>query len=246
MHGDDDARLASISTQWTKLFQAHQDEGPAANQVYREQLLRYYGAVYRYLLGTLRDLVTAEELTQEFAVRFLRGDFRRADHERGRFRDFLKTALRHLAIDHWRKQEHAPARLGEAEQALAASPVGADLDQAFLQGWRKELLRRAWQALARFQQTRGSPYFTVLKYKTENPQARATQLAEHLGDLQGKALTEAAVRQLLHRAREHFADLLLEEVAQSVPTTDWDIVEQELIALDLLDYCRSALQRKQP
>jgi DNA-directed RNA polymerase specialized sigma24 family protein len=98
MEPDDlNVRLASISTQWTKLFRAHQDQGDAATAAQRELLLRYYGAVYRYLLGTLRDPAAAEELTQEFAVRFLRGDFHRADPQQGCFRDFVRTALRHLA-----------------------------------------------------------------------------------------------------------------------------------------------------
>jgi hypothetical protein len=47
----------------------------------------YHRAVHRYLLGALRDEDAAEELFQEFALRFVRGDFRWADRGRGRFRD---------------------------------------------------------------------------------------------------------------------------------------------------------------
>src|SRR3712207_7176976 len=52
-----------------------------------------------------RSEAAAEELLQEFAVRFLRGDFRRADPQRGRFRDYVKTALIHLVIDHQRAEQ---------------------------------------------------------------------------------------------------------------------------------------------
>ena len=96
-----------FSTHWTTLFRAHQGESDADTGARQQLLLRYYGAVYRYLLGIVRDPAAAEDLTQEFAVRFLRGDFRRAAPERGRFRDFLKTAVRHLAMDHWRQKEKA-------------------------------------------------------------------------------------------------------------------------------------------
>jgi hypothetical protein len=58
----------------------------------------------------------------------------------------------------------------------------------------------------------------------------------------GKAFTIAGTRQLLHRARKRFAELLLDEVARSLPTSAPDHLEQELIDLNLLHYCRSALK----
>ena len=95
-------RLSRIQTMWSKLLAT--SAGAAAEQQRHELLVRYYGAAFRYLLGILRDPAVAEELAQDFAVRMLRGDFRRADPQRGRFRDFLKTAVRHLVIDYWRQQ----------------------------------------------------------------------------------------------------------------------------------------------
>jgi RNA polymerase sigma-70 factor (ECF subfamily) len=68
----------------------------------------------------------------------------------------------------------------------------------------------------------------------------AAQLSTELG----KPLTAAGVRQLLHRARERFADLLLEEVAQSLAEPSPERLEQELLELGLLEYCRPALQRR--
>jgi RNA polymerase sigma-70 factor (ECF subfamily) len=241
-------RLSRIKTHWSLVFQAHQglrEAGPGAQQ---ELLLRYYGAVYRYLRGMLRDSAVAEELTQDFAVRFLRGDFKHADPQRGRFRDFLKTAVRHLVIDHWRRQEREKEAAGPlpADSAVGpAAPVDdADSDAEFLTSWREELLLRAWEALAQFQQESGSPYYTVLRTKTEQPQLHSAELAEQLGAQLGKPFTEVSVRQTLHRARDKFATLLLEEVARSLPAPTPQELEQELIELGLLDYCKTALQRR--
>src|SRR5262245_15733603 len=99
-----DSRLGQISTLWTALRSAPAESPDAATT--RQQLLmeRYCGAVYRYLLGALRDHDAAEDLFQEFAERFLRGEFRRADPQRGRFRDYVKTALIHLVTDYYRAQ----------------------------------------------------------------------------------------------------------------------------------------------
>jgi RNA polymerase sigma-70 factor (ECF subfamily) len=236
-------RLSSIKTSWTTLFQAHGAEVNARNAAQRQLLLRYYGAVYRYLLGTLHDPAAAEELTHDFAVHFLRGDFKRADPQRGRFRDFLKTALRHLAHDYWRKQKKAPAPLPSESSApvgAAAAEIDA-LDRQFLDSWREELFAHTWDALAEVERHSGQPYHTVLRSKTEQPKVRAAQVAARLSAERGKPFTEEGVRQVLHRARKKFAELLVAEVARSLQGSEADELEQELIALDLLGYCRAAL-----
>jgi RNA polymerase sigma factor (sigma-70 family) len=240
---DLNARLASISTQWTKLFRAHQGQGDAATAAQRELLLRYYGAVYRYLLALLRDPVAAEDLTQEFAVRFLRGDFKSADPQRGRFRDFIKGAVRHLAHEHWRKAERAPAPLPlDSSDAAGMAPANIDvLDQQFLESWREDLLAHTWDALAEVERHSGVPCYTVLRSKAEAPQVRSAQLAARLSGEREKPFTEQGIRQILHRARKKFAELLVEEVARSLETSEPEKLEQELIELDLLGYCQSAL-----
>src|SRR5258707_8610316 len=90
-------RLSGIQTHWSELLNAA--HGP------QDLLLRYFGAAQRYLLAIVQDPVTAEELAQDFAVRFLRGDFCGADRTKGRFRDFLKTCLRNQVRDHWRRTQ---------------------------------------------------------------------------------------------------------------------------------------------
>jgi RNA polymerase sigma-70 factor (ECF subfamily) len=238
-------RLSRIQTHWTVVFQAHEERGQTAVTAAQQQLvLRYRGAVYRYLLGMVRDPAAAEELAQDFAVRLLRGDFRRADPGRGRFRDFLKAAVRHLVIDYWREQGKAPVPLDPA--AVAVGPAEeADLDRPFLERWREELLNQTWDALEEVQARTGQPYHTVLRWKTEQPEQRSAQMAQRLSAHQGRPVTENALRKLLHRARKLFADLLVDEVARSLGTSAPEPLEQELIDLDLLDYCRSALERRQ-
>jgi RNA polymerase sigma-70 factor (ECF subfamily) len=73
---------------------------------------------------------------------------------------------------------------------------------------------------------------------------RSPQLAEQLSVQLGKTLTAAGVRQLLHRARQRFAALLLDEVAHSVANPTIEQLAEELAELGLLDYCRPALERR--
>jgi RNA polymerase sigma-70 factor (ECF subfamily) len=246
---DPNSRLSKIDTAWTMLYRAHQQQGSTAERARNALLLRYYGAVYRYLLGMVHDAAAAEELAQDFAVRFLRGDFGQADPQRGRFRDFLKAAVRYLAIDYWQRQkkekDKGPRPLGE--DAAATGPAAAeatDADPAFLTAWRETLLARTWNALAQFEDETGQPYHTVLRAKIDGQELRSAQLAEQLGARLGKTFTQLGVRQTLHRARQRFAALLVAEVAASLPSPDPELLEQELIDLELLDFCRPALPRR--
>jgi RNA polymerase sigma-70 factor (ECF subfamily) len=236
--------LSEIKTSLTWL-QAYQGEGEAAVAARHKILLRYYGAVYRYLLGMLRDPAAAEELSQEFAVRLLRGDFKHFDPQRGRFRDYVKVALRHLVMDYWRlkrqrkEKEPQPLQRGQAESLVVEKDI--DFDKAFAEKWKEELLARTWEALQKNQEESGQPYYTVLRCKTAQPNLHATELAQQVSGQLGRPITAEAMRQLLHRARRRFAELLVEEVERTLDTTEPGQVAEELIDLGLMCYCRSAV-----
>src|SRR4051794_30011197 len=89
---DEDSRLSQLSTAWSLIFQAQRGTPEEVGAAQVELIGRYAGAIHRYLLGVLRDPDSAAELDQEFALRFVRGDFHRVDPSRGRFRDFVKQA----------------------------------------------------------------------------------------------------------------------------------------------------------
>jgi hypothetical protein len=156
--------------------------------------------------------------------------------------------VRHLAIDHWRRQkkekDKGPRPLEEGTAGIEqATTEPSDTDPAFLHAWREELLAKTWKALAQFEKETGKPYHTVLSARIDRPELHSAQLAQHLGERHGKTFTELGVRQTLYRARKHFAGLLVEEVNASLASADPHLLEQELIELGLLDYCRLALPR---
>src|SRR5262249_50527511 len=212
-----------------------------------QQLLmeRYCGAVYRYLLRAVRDPHVAEDLTQEFALRFIRGLFRQADPARGRFRDYVKTSLFHLVDDYRRREARGPhaVPLEHNEPADPESPA-QDADRAFLDSWRAELLSRTWRALAEERDKSGQPLYAVLRLRVEHPDLTSAQMAEQLTSDVCRPFTAAGVRQLLHRARERFAEHLIRETTLSLGSQPADQVEQELAELNLLKYCRAVLDKR--
>ena len=220
-------RLSRISTQWTMIFQAHGEEKDALAAAQHQLLQRYCGAVYRYLLGAVRDPDVAADLCQEFALRFVRGDFRRADPERGRFRDYVKVSLTHLVKDYHRAREAWPRPLtASTPEPAAAPPASVDPDRTFLESWREELLDRTWKALAQANPN----YHAVLFLRVGEPELTSPDMAQRLGS----SFTADGIRKTLERAHKKFAELLVDEVACSLGAASHDELTAELRELDLL------------
>jgi RNA polymerase sigma-70 factor (ECF subfamily) len=236
--------LSQISTAWSLVGVAHQGSAEAATSARQQLLDRYGDAVRRYLRKLLRRRDAVDEVFQEFAVRLIRGDLRGADPHRGRFRDFVKGTLFHLIADYRKRQQRWPEPLPAGGAELEADPHGADPNCSFAESWCDELLARAWAALAQAGAETGQPYHAVLRFRADHPEMRAPQLAKQLSRQLGRPFTAPGVRQALHRAREKFAALLLDEVAHSVEGPTPERLAEELVELGLLDYCRPALERR--
>ena len=72
----------------------------------------------------------------------------------------------------------------------------------------------------------------------------SAEMAEKLTGQLGKPMTAENVRKSLQRAHTKFAELMLDQVAESLDDPSPEELEAELNALDLLRYCRSALDRR--
>ena len=128
-----DQRLCNISTLWSVVALAHDGGNEAARAAQHRLLELYGGAIRRYLTASLRDPAAAEELFQEFALRFLNGNFQNADPRRGRFRDYVKTSLVHLIGNYRKQRQRQPRPLNpEHPEPTDEAPASPDLDPVFL------------------------------------------------------------------------------------------------------------------
>jgi RNA polymerase sigma-70 factor (ECF subfamily) len=238
-------QLSQLTTEWDLVVQTQRGSPEQVASAQVELMGRYAGAVHRYLLSATRDPDAATELAQDFAVRFLRGDFHRADPARGRFRDFVKRALQNLIIDDRRRRMVRPRPMGD-DLPEPADPTAEDkdFDRRFLASWRSELMARAWAALARLQDQSGQPYHTVLRLRVDHPEMHSPELAETLSKQLGRPITAGGVRMALQRSRQRFVEFLLEEVTLSLGAPTSDELEEELIDLGLLEYCGPVLKRR--
>lgn len=230
-------RLDAIPTQWSLIQQAHAAGEQGADwQTARQALtLRYAPALRRYLGALVADPHEADELAQDVLVKLLQGDFAGADPAKGRFRDFLKTALRNLVRKRWEKEQRR-------------KPIGFDFDRVggpdflpeqdpWLAAWRKQLLDQAFLALERHDQEAGGVgYAALLRLRAEQPSATSEELAARLSAQTKKLLRAEALRQQLRRARVKFAELLKAEVAAGLDAPSEERIADELAALGLSAY----------
>jgi RNA polymerase sigma factor (sigma-70 family) len=204
-------------------------------------VMRYAPAVSRYVRALVRDAHDCDDVVQDFLLQTVRRPFKPEQIRRGRFRDYLKAVLRNAAITHFRRGAHQPST-GIEGAALDTAEVDAAADREWLAEWRGCLLRRAWQALELHEQSapQGIAY-TSLRLATDYPQESSTQLAERAAALTGRAVGVVAFRKQLSRARRLFAQMIVNEIRQTLESGSAEDVVEELCDLGLMEFVRDFL-----
>ncbi len=210
-----------------------------ASEIQRELLLRYAGPAYRYLLAMVRDVDIADDLAQEFAFRFIRGDFQNATPDRGRFRDYLKRSLVNLVNDHFRRQRQRPVPIGQAALNAKEPSYASDVDAEFDQDWRRELLARTWSAMDTADNVSRTCYSVVLKIRAQHPTQNSKSLAMLASESLQRDVSATWLRQTLKRARARFGELMRTEVRNTLLAASDEQVEVELQTLGLQKYTNS-------
>lgn len=224
--------LEQISTCWPMI------NNPA------QFVMRYARAIQKYVAAIVRDPHDAEEVAQEFLVRVFDKSFCPENVSRGRFRGYLKSAVRYVAISHLRKR-----RATELSEEMLASIIqpNSDADVAWTQEWQSCVLERAWQSLELHQQqTPDNLFYSVLRLSIDNPQANSDELAARLAKQVDRPMRADAFRQQLRRARKHFAKLIISEVRQTLQNPTAQTIEKELVDLQLMPYVREFLVTAEP
>ncbi len=176
----------------------------------------------------------AQDSTQAFFLDlFDKNYLRAADRERGRFRSFLLTGLRHFLAHEWEKSRAAKRGGGrvplplDTEMAescyLREVPTGTSPEALFDRAWALRVFEQSLAGLREEFASRGKlDQFDRLKnYLTEEPGPGAyASLGAAL------RLTPNAVAVAVHRLRQRYGELVREAVAHTVAQPA--LVEEEL------------------
>jgi RNA polymerase sigma factor (sigma-70 family) len=219
-------RLSQIPTSWTTIGSAHMT-GSESQKAMEDLVGRYHDAVTRYIHLKVRDTHLADEVLQEFWTKLLTGKLAGADKNKGRFRDYLRTVLHRLIIDHFRIRKLQPLPPGDLLDASAP-------DEDFKRVWRDAVLDRVWSRLETYQATTPkNRYSSVLQLRRDHPKASIEEIAERLSQDTGSPMTPEAFRKNLQRARAKFIDLLIQELRETIHPTNNEDVEAEIFDLGL-------------
>lgn len=192
-------------------------------------VLRYAPAIRAYLLSIQRRAGDSEDVAQDFLMRVLTRGFSEDQVTRGRFRDYLRAAIRNAAIDHLRKKRPATVDEDYLENECAT-------EASWLDEWRGCLLEKALQQLESHERdSPGNLYYTTVRLMIDNPGESSTDLAERASGASGRTVSAAAFRQQLGRARRKLAEILVAEVRQTLRNPTPDEIVDELRELGL--YC---------
>jgi RNA polymerase sigma-70 factor (ECF subfamily) len=206
-----------VTTRWSMVLNAKNKAAPGSKEALESLCRTYWYPIYAFVRGTGRFPPEAQDLTQDFFVRLLTKDFLRVvTPDKGRFRTFLRMALKRFLANEW-DRTRALKRGGGAthlsfDTALAEERLGRELggglapDRMYDRSWALTLLDEAMTRLEHEYITEGKtnlwrqlqPHLTAERGSIAYP-----EIAAALG------LSEGAARVAVHRFRKRFRELRL-------------------------------------
>jgi RNA polymerase sigma-70 factor (ECF subfamily) len=213
-----------VTTHWSVVQAAGHGDTTRACDALAHLCKIYWYPLYAYARRKGSSPHDAQDLTQEFFARLLEGNWvARADPERGRFRSFLLSSMKHFMANEWNRARAQKRGGGQpvfslnddsAEERYGREPAEqATPESLFERGWALTLLEGV---LARLE----------AEYRSEGKQAlietlRPALTAErdalnYAGMAEKLGMTETAVRVAMHRLRQRYRQLLRAEVASTV------------------------------
>lgn len=221
----DPIALSSFATtHWSLVLAAGQRAQPDADRALATLCQSYWFPLYAYVRRRTVDVHEAQDLVQGFFTRLLEKDLLAVvQPQRGRFRAFLLTALKHYQQNEWAKGRAQKRQAGRAALALDFASgetrycrePSHDLtaERLYERQWALTLLDRVLGLLrAEYQAARKENQFDRLKAFLGADRSEASYAAV-AGDL---GLTEGAAKVAAHRLRKRYRELLRAELAQAV------------------------------
>ena len=184
----------------------------------------YWYPLYAFIRRRGHEPQTAEDLTQEFFATLLDKRYlAMADPDRGRFRAFLLTSVKHFLANQ-RARAQAQKRGGgkpllsldftDAEGRYLAEPShGLTAERLYERRWALTLLDRVLGQLAAEYEANGqAALFDALRDSLVRPRG-TTPYRQIAAELER---TEGAVKTAVHRLRRRYRKLLIAEISHTV------------------------------
>jgi RNA polymerase sigma factor (sigma-70 family) len=229
----DPGRRRFATTRWSLILAAAGPESTRAESALASLCEIYWFPVYAFVRRTGASVDDARDLTQAFFLKVLeKGYFKEARQERGRFRSFLLTAVRHFlanerdaayAAKRGGRLLHIPLEFDDGERQYLIEPVEDETpERMYERRWALTVMDRAMGRLAaRYTKPDRQKTFQTLRPLLVGHDPDSYAMAAATLDV-----TEGALRVALHRLRRSFAASLRDVIAETVERPE--DVDQEL------------------
>ena len=220
------------TTQWTLVVTAGAPNRKEAHFALVSLCENYWYPLYAYLRRRGYSADQAQDLTQEFFVRVLEGQYLdRANPEKGRFRSFILTSLKFFVADEADRQRArkrgggmvVPLEFSSGEERYFREPAHDETpERIFERRWALEVLDRVVEKLRKeFVHLGHLEHFDRLKvFLLGQSDAPYAELAREM------STSEGALKVAIHRLRKRYRELFRQEIADTV--ADPVEVESEL------------------
>jgi RNA polymerase sigma-70 factor (ECF subfamily) len=216
------------TTHWSVVQAAAHGDTTRARDALARLCKTYWYPLYAYARHRGCSPPDAQDLTQEFFARLLAGNWvAKADRERGRFRSFLLSAMKHFMANEWDKAQAQKRGGGQpvvsldddsAEHRYRLEPAEtATPENLFERGWALTLLEGVLARLEEEYRAEGKQaWMEALRpaLTSERGAIDYAEMAEKLGQ------TETAARVAVHRLRHRYRQLIRAEVASTVASPE--------------------------
>jgi RNA polymerase sigma factor (sigma-70 family) len=238
-HSDKASHARFEATHWSEVLEAARSGAPHGPEALARLCERYWRPLYAFARRRGNPPEDAQDLVQGFFEHLIESRaLGTIDQAKGHFRSFLLASFQNFSLTEQRRA-HAEKRGGraqmvwidwrDAESRVGLEPAeGLTPETVFDARWAFELLSRATRRLEQEQTARGkAQIFYTLRPFLGDEGTRAGLSYEQAARVLNVGLP--ALKTLIHRLRRRHAQLLREEVAQTV--LDPNDVEPELHAL---------------
>jgi RNA polymerase sigma-70 factor (ECF subfamily) len=225
------------TTHWTAVLAAGRRSTPQADVALEELCRTYWYPLYVYVRRQTPSREDAEDLTQAFFARFLQKNYlEKLTSQKGKFRAFLLTALKHFLANEWDRASRQKRGGGvitfsldwqDADARYRIDPVDhLSPDKLYDRAWAVTLLEQVITRLREESRAEGKgKEFEKLKPflmagKGAIPYAEAARALE---------TPEGTVRVAVHRLRRRYRELLRQQIAQTL--SDPALADEEMQAL---------------
>ncbi len=211
-----------VATRWSMVLKARDKASPDSAAALEALCRTYWQPLYAFVRRQGRSSHDAQDLTQGFFARLLEKDYlQAAAREKGRFRTFLRVALKRFLANEWDRARtlkrgggtffiSRDASTGE-ERYLSELSDTLSPDRIYEQRWAMALLEQALAHLRAEYAGREAEFEHLKGVLTADRGAIAySEIAAALGT------TEGAARVAVHRLRKRFRNLFREAVADTV------------------------------